>query len=74
MRMGTTICFPQGEKMEKILIHDGQPFMPESMLPVEALNWARYRVGVGNMRLESWKDKTVVTFWRTGEYAFYKIV
>ena len=59
--------------MKKILVFEGEPFMPESMLPDETLNWCRYRVGVGHMRIESWKDKTVVTFWRTGEYAFYKL-
>jgi len=59
--------------MVRILMHDGEPFMPESMLPDEALNWCRYMVGTERRRLSSWHAKTRVTFWRTGEYAFYKL-
>jgi len=59
--------------MLKILMYKNEPFTPESMLPEEALNWARYQVGSERMRINSWKDKTEVTFWRTGAYSFYKI-
>jgi len=54
-------------------MYKNEPFTPESMLPVEALKWARYQVGSERMRINSWKDKTEVTFWRTGAYSFYKI-
>ncbi len=47
--------------------------MPESMLPDEALNWCRYMVGTEKRRLSSWRDKIKVTFWRTGEFSFYKL-
>jgi len=59
--------------MMRILLHEGEAFMPATMLPEKALNWCRYMVGTKNMRLRSWQTKTKVTFWRTGEYAFYKL-
>jgi hypothetical protein len=60
------------EKMVRILLYKEEAFMPESMLPDEALNWCRYMVGTEQMRIDSWQSKTKVTFWRTGEYSFYK--
>jgi hypothetical protein len=59
--------------MVRILLHEGEAFMPESMLPDEALSWCRYMVGTEKRRLSSWRDKTKVTFWRTGEFSFYKL-
>lgn len=56
--------------MSRILTHENEAYMPESMLPETAQSWCRYMVGTMRVRLDSWR-KTEVTLWRTGNYCFY---